>query len=118
MGTFSTDPYGRGAPRPVVPGVLRTADGVAIVRPKAMQGPRKAAGLLKLLRSAGVVRSWGADTEITRACPAAAPASLIVDHQLNGQHGQLAQATLQKHPRCHAQGSQGDQGDQAASQDV
>ena len=41
--------YRRSAPRPVVPGVLRTPDGVAIVRPKAMQGPRKAPGLLKLL---------------------------------------------------------------------
>ena len=41
--------YGRGAPRPVVPGVLRTPDRVVNVRPKAMRGPRKAAGLLKLL---------------------------------------------------------------------
>ena len=32
-----------------LPGVLRTADGVVNVRPKAMRGPRKAAGLLKLL---------------------------------------------------------------------
>eukprot|EP00966_Prymnesium_polylepis_P120245 2778657-Prymnesium_polylepis.2 len=42
---------GRGAPRPVVPGVLRTPDGVVNVRPKAMRGPRKAAGLLKLLNA-------------------------------------------------------------------
>ena len=41
--------YGRGAPRPLVNGVLRTPDGVVIVRPKAMRGPRKATGLLKLL---------------------------------------------------------------------
>ena len=41
--------YGRGAPRPVVPGVLRTPDGVVNVRPKAMRGPRKAAGLPKSL---------------------------------------------------------------------
>ena len=41
--------YGRGALRPLVPGVLRTPDGVVIVRPKAMRGPRKATGLLKLL---------------------------------------------------------------------
>jgi hypothetical protein len=30
-----------------VPGVLRTPDGLVIVRPKAMSRPRKAAGLLK-----------------------------------------------------------------------
>ena len=48
-GRLWTLSYGRGAPRPVVPGVLRTADGVVYVRPKAMRGPRKAAGLLKLL---------------------------------------------------------------------
>ena len=39
--------YGRGAERPVVPGVLRTPDGVVNLRPKAMQGPRKATGLQK-----------------------------------------------------------------------
>ena len=41
--------YGKGAPRPVVSGVLRTAGGAVNLRPKAMRGPRKAAGLLKLL---------------------------------------------------------------------
>ena len=40
--------YGRGAERHVVPaGVLRTPDGVVNLRPKAMQGPRKATGLQK-----------------------------------------------------------------------
>ena len=34
--------YGRGPPGPVVSGVLRTPDGVVNLRPKAMQGPRKA----------------------------------------------------------------------------
>ena len=41
--------YGRGPPGPVVNGVLRTPDGAVNLRPKAMRGPRKAAGLLKLL---------------------------------------------------------------------
>ena len=40
--------YGRGAPRPVVPGVLRTPDGVVNVRLEGMSRPRKAAGLLNL----------------------------------------------------------------------
>ena len=38
--------YGKGAPRPLVPGVLRTPDRVVNLRPKAMLRPRKAAGLL------------------------------------------------------------------------
>ena len=46
---FKTLSYGKGAPRPVVSGVLRTAGGAVNLRPKAMRGPRKAAGLLKLL---------------------------------------------------------------------
>ena len=46
---FETLSYGRGAPRPVVPGVLRTPDGVVDLRPKVKLRPRKAAGLLKLL---------------------------------------------------------------------
>jgi len=41
---------GRSAPRCTkVPGVRRTPDGVVNIRLKAMRGPRKAAGLLKLL---------------------------------------------------------------------
>ena len=44
---FETLSYGRGAPRPIVPGVLRTPDGAVNVRPKAMSRPRKAAVLLK-----------------------------------------------------------------------
>ena len=48
MFILETHSYGRGAPRPVVPGVLRTPDGVVDVRPKAMSRPRKAAGFLKL----------------------------------------------------------------------
>ena len=40
--------YVRGAPRPVVPGVLRTADGVVNLRPNAMSRPCKADSLPKL----------------------------------------------------------------------
>ena len=46
LGTLT---YGRGAPRPVVNGVLRTPDGVVNLRPKAILRPRKAAGLLRSL---------------------------------------------------------------------
>ena len=44
LGTLT---YGRSPPGPVVNSVLRTSDGLVIVRPKAMSRPRKAAGLLK-----------------------------------------------------------------------
>ena len=54
--------FGRGAPRPVVPGVLRTPDGVVSVRPKAISRPRKAAGLLKsLVRSPSSSAARGPD---------------------------------------------------------
>jgi len=39
--------YVRGAPRPVVPGALRTPDGLVNLRPNAMSRPCKATGLLK-----------------------------------------------------------------------
>ena len=53
---------GRGAPRPVVPGVLRTPDGIVNVRPNAMSRPRKAAGLLKsLVRSPSSSAARGPD---------------------------------------------------------